>query len=77
MNRISEKIFVFIAALLFLNTLLIRFMDLDHRPIHGDEAKIFHGEVLDTKDVITLRGQSVAEIETAFRDSVDDYLEFF
>ena len=43
---------------------------------YDDEAKIFHGEVIDTKDVITFQGTSVNEIETAFRDSIDDYLEF-
>lgn len=43
---------------------------------YDDEAKIFHGEVLDTKDVITFQGSSVEEIENAFRDSIDDYLEF-
>lgn len=41
-----------------------------------DEAGIFHGEVLDTRDVITFQGRSVAEIETAFRDSIEDYLAF-
>lgn len=41
-----------------------------------NEAKIFHGEVIDTKDVITFQGRSVDEIETAFRDSIDDYLDF-
>jgi len=41
-----------------------------------DEAGIFHGEVLDTRDVITFQGMTVEEIQTAFRDSVDDYLEF-
>ncbi len=41
-----------------------------------DQAGIFHGEVLDLKDVITFQGKSVKEIEKAFRDSVDDYLEF-
>lgn len=41
-----------------------------------DEARIFHGEVLDLRDVITFQGKSVEEIERAFRDSVDDYLEF-
>ncbi len=41
-----------------------------------DEAGLFHGEVLDTRDVITFQGQSVDEIETAFRESVDDYLAF-
>lgn len=39
-----------------------------------DEAKLFHGEVIDTNDVITFQGTSVEELEKAFRDSVDDYL---
>jgi predicted HicB family RNase H-like nuclease len=41
-----------------------------------DEAKLFHGDVLDTRDVITFQGTSVEELTTAFHDSVDDYLEF-
>jgi len=41
---------------------------------YDDEAGIFHGEVLHTRDVITFQGRSVKELETAFRDSVDDYL---
>ena len=41
-----------------------------------DEAGIFHGEVLDTRDVITFQGKQVEELRKAFRDSVDDYLEF-
>jgi predicted HicB family RNase H-like nuclease len=41
-----------------------------------DEAGIFHGEVLDTRDVITFQGKSVAELKTAFQESIDDYLAF-
>ncbi len=41
-----------------------------------DEAELFHGEVLDLRDVITFQGTSVEELEKGFRDSVDDYLEF-
>lgn len=41
-----------------------------------DEAEIFHGEVLDTRDVITFQGQSVDELKTAFEESIDDYLAF-
>lgn len=41
-----------------------------------DEAEIFHGEVINTKDVITFQGNSVKELKKAFKDSVDDYLEF-
>lgn len=43
---------------------------------YDDEAKIFHGEVIDTHDVITFQGTSVAEIEKAFCESIDDYLDF-
>lgn len=41
-----------------------------------EDAKIFHGEVLGTRDVITFQGTNPDEIEEAFRDSIDDYLEF-
>jgi predicted HicB family RNase H-like nuclease len=41
-----------------------------------DESGIFHGEVLDLRDVITFQGKSVKEIERAFREFIDDYLEF-
>ena len=40
------------------------------------EAGLFHGEVVDTRDVITFQGTSVSELEQAFRDSIDDYLDF-
>lgn len=38
------------------------------------DAKIFHGEVLGLKDVITFQGTTVVELEKAFKDSVDDYI---
>ncbi|WP_339745312.1 type II toxin-antitoxin system HicB family antitoxin [uncultured Rubinisphaera sp.] len=41
-----------------------------------DEAEIFHGEIINTRDVITFQGQSVAELTKAFRESIDDYLAF-
>jgi predicted HicB family RNase H-like nuclease len=41
-----------------------------------EEVGIFHGEVLDLRDVVTFQGKSVKELEQAFRDSIDDYLEF-
>jgi predicted HicB family RNase H-like nuclease len=41
-----------------------------------DEASLFHGEVINTRDVITFQGESVAELKSAFHESVDDYLEF-
>jgi predicted HicB family RNase H-like nuclease len=43
---------------------------------YDDKAGVFHGEVLDLRDVITFQGKSVEELEQAFRESIDDYLEF-
>jgi predicted HicB family RNase H-like nuclease len=41
-----------------------------------DDAGVFHGEVLNLRDVITFQGKTVAELRKAFRESVDDYLDF-
>lgn len=40
------------------------------------EAKLFHGDVVNTRDVITFQGTTVEEIETAFNDSVEDYINW-
>lgn len=40
------------------------------------QAGLFHGEVVDTRDVITFQGRSVEELKQVFEDSVDDYLDF-
>jgi predicted HicB family RNase H-like nuclease len=40
------------------------------------DAGIFHGEIINIRDVITFEGCSVDELNQAFKDSVDDYLEF-
>lgn len=41
-----------------------------------DEAEIFHGVVINTRDVITFQSTSVTELRQSFEDSVEDYLEF-
>ncbi len=41
-----------------------------------DEAGILYGEVINVRDVITFEGTSVDEVQQAFQDSVDDYLDF-
>jgi predicted HicB family RNase H-like nuclease len=43
---------------------------------YDDDASLFHGEVINTRDVITFQGKSVAELKKAFRESVNDYLTF-
>jgi predicted HicB family RNase H-like nuclease len=41
-----------------------------------DSAGLFHGEVLNLRDVITFAGKTVGDLRIAFRDSVDDSLKF-
>jgi predicted HicB family RNase H-like nuclease len=43
---------------------------------YDDESNIFHGEVINTRDVITFQGKSVEELKKAYEDSVEDYLAF-
>jgi len=44
--------------------------------VYDSEAKIFHGDVIGLDAVITFQGKTVKELETAFKDSIDDYLEW-
>ena len=41
-----------------------------------EEAEIFHGEVINLRDVVTFQGETVDELRKAFHDSVEDYLQF-
>ena len=54
---------------------------MDYKGYIGDvkydsDAHIFHGEVINTRDVITFQGKSVDELEKAFQDSITDYIEW-
>lgn len=54
---------------------------MNYKGYHGqvnydEEAKLFHGEVVGLRDVITFQGTSVDELEQAFKDSIDEYLDF-
>ncbi len=43
---------------------------------YDEDAEIFHGEVMNLRDLITFRGSSVQELKQALADSVEDYLAF-
>ncbi|MDQ0467151.1 type II toxin-antitoxin system HicB family antitoxin [Labrys wisconsinensis] len=43
---------------------------------YDEEAEIFHGEVINLRDVITFQGTSVSELKQALADSVEDYLAY-
>jgi predicted HicB family RNase H-like nuclease len=54
---------------------------LKYKGYHGSteyslEDDCLHGRLLGINDIITYEGNSVKEIKTAFKDSVDDYLAF-
>lgn len=40
------------------------------------EAELFHGEIINIRDVITFQGTEVSELRRALKDSVEDYFEF-
>ena len=41
-----------------------------------EDATLFHGEVLNLRDVVTFQGQSVTDLKKAFAESIDDYVAF-
>lgn len=41
-----------------------------------DDANIFHGEVINTRDVITFQGNSVKELRQALCDSIETYITY-
>ena len=43
---------------------------------YDDEADLFHGEVVNTRDVLTFQGRTVDELKAAFADTIADYLEW-
>jgi predicted HicB family RNase H-like nuclease len=43
---------------------------------YDEEAELFHGEVMNTRDVITFEGSSVGELKQALQESIEDYLSF-
>lgn len=40
------------------------------------DSRMFHGSVLDVKDVIAYHGSSYEELEQDFQGAIDDYLEY-
>ena len=43
---------------------------------YDERMRIFHGEIVNTRDVITFQGKTVDDLEKAFRESVNDYQEW-
>lgn len=41
-----------------------------------EDANLFHGEVMNLRDVITFQGSSADELKQAFAESIEDYIAF-
>lgn len=41
-----------------------------------EDADLFHGEVINTRDVLTFQGRTLDELRTAFADTIADYIEW-
>lgn len=54
----------------------MKYKDYEAAVDYDDELEMFHGSVINTRDVITFYGKSVAALKREFKNSVDDYLEF-
>ena len=55
---------------------MIRYKDYSATVEFDDEAGVLHGEVVNTRDVISFEATSAEGLAQAFHDSVDDYLAF-
>ena len=41
-----------------------------------ENAGLFHGEVINTRDVLTFQGRTLDELRAAFADTIADYLDW-
>ncbi len=55
---------------------MMQYKDYFSKVEFDDQENIFHGEVVNIRDVITFQGKSVDELQQAFQASVEDYLAF-
>lgn len=55
---------------------MMKYKGYEGQAVYDEQAKLFHGDVIGLKDVITFQGTSVEELEQAFKDSIDDYLSW-
>jgi predicted HicB family RNase H-like nuclease len=54
----------------------MKYKEYDSIVTFDEDARLFHSEVLTICNVITFQGTTVEDLEIAFYDSVDDYLDF-
>jgi predicted HicB family RNase H-like nuclease len=43
---------------------------------YSDEDRVFYGKIAGIRDMVTFEGDTVATLESNFRDAVNEYLDF-
>ena len=54
----------------------MKYKDYEAAVDFDDEIDMFHGTVINRRDVITFYGRSLPELRCEFENSVQDYLKF-
>lgn len=54
---------------------VLRYQDFVGKVQYNANDKVFHGKLAFITDLITFEGSSVTELETAFVEAVDDYID--
>lgn len=54
---------------------VLRYKDFVGTVQYNADDKLFHGKLAFITDLVTFEGSSVTELEAAFVDAVDDYIE--
>jgi predicted HicB family RNase H-like nuclease len=54
---------------------ILKYKDFTGSVLYNPEDRVFHGKIEFVTDLVTFEGTSVDELEAAFAEAVDDYLE--
>ena len=55
---------------------MVEYKGYQAKVVIDDEKKLFHGEVINLRDVITFEEDCMDDLLQAFHDSINNYLEF-
>src|SRR5438128_1526434 len=56
--------------------MIMRYKNYIGKVTYDEDEKLFYGEKIGMKDMITFQGRSVEELEQAIKDSVEVYIEW-
>lgn len=57
-------------------TIVLHYKGYSAKPEYSAEDYVFYGTVLEISDLVDFQAETVEDLEEAFHEAVDDYLEF-